>query len=56
MTVSLFVVEDTDHVRKMLLDILDLHGFEIAGEAGGGVAAGDQAERTGRNSRSSMVK
>ncbi len=39
MTVKLFVVEDTDHVRKMLLDILELHGFEIAGEASGGEQA-----------------
>ena len=39
MTVRLFVVEDTDHVRKMLLDILELHGFEIVGEASGGEEA-----------------
>ncbi|MCA1726590.1 MAG: response regulator transcription factor [Actinobacteria bacterium] len=39
MTVRLMVVEDTDHVRKMLLDILELHGFEIAGEAGSGEQA-----------------
>ena len=36
MTVSVLVVEDTEHVRKMLLDILELHGFEIAGEAESG--------------------
>jgi DNA-binding NarL/FixJ family response regulator len=39
MSVSLLVVDDTDHVRKMLVDILSLHGFEIAGEA----ADGEQA-------------
>ncbi len=39
MTVRLMVVEDTEHVRKMLLDILELHGFEIAGEAEGGQQA-----------------
>ncbi len=39
MTVRLMVVEDTEHVRKMLLDILELHGFEIAGEAGSGQQA-----------------
>ena len=39
MTVRLMVVEDTEHVRKMLLDILELHGFEIAGEAGSGAQA-----------------
>lgn len=33
------VVEDTEHVRKMLLDILELHGFEIAGEAESGSQA-----------------
>jgi DNA-binding NarL/FixJ family response regulator len=35
-TVRVLIVEDTDHVRKMLLEILELHGFEIVGEAGGG--------------------
>ena len=39
MTVRLMVVEDTEHVRKMLLDILELHGFEIAGEAESGKQA-----------------
>ena len=39
MTVSLLVVEDTEHVRKMLLDILELHGFEIAGDADSGKQA-----------------
>ena len=36
MTVRVLVVEDTEHVRKMLVDILELHGFEIAGEAESG--------------------
>ncbi len=45
MTVSLFVVEDTDHVRKMLLEILGLHGFEIAGEASGGEEALQRIDR-----------
>ncbi len=39
MTVRLMVVEDTEHVRKMLLDILELHGFEIAGDADSGPQA-----------------
>jgi DNA-binding NarL/FixJ family response regulator len=39
MTVSLLVVDDTEHVRKMLVDILSLHGFEIAGEASDGEQA-----------------
>ena len=39
MTVSLLVVDDTEHVRKMLVDILSLHGFEIAGQASDGEQA-----------------
>jgi DNA-binding NarL/FixJ family response regulator len=36
MSVRLFVAEDTDHVRKMLVDILSLHGFEVVGQASSG--------------------
>lgn len=36
MSVRLFIAEDTEHVRKMLVDILGLHGFEIVGEASSG--------------------
>jgi DNA-binding NarL/FixJ family response regulator len=36
MSVRLFVAEDTEHVRKMLVDILGLHGFEIVGQASSG--------------------
>lgn len=36
MSVSLYIAEDTDHVRKMLVDILGLHGFEIVGDAASG--------------------
>jgi DNA-binding NarL/FixJ family response regulator len=39
MSIRLLVAEDTDHVRKMLVDILSLHGFEIVGEAEDGEAA-----------------
>ena len=39
MTVRLLVVDDTLHVRQMLVDILDLHGFEGGGEAGDGEEA-----------------
>ena len=39
MSVRLLIVEDTDHVRKMLVDILVLHGFEVAAEAGSGPEA-----------------
>ena len=37
--IRLLVVDDTDHVRKMLVDILTLHGFEIAGQASDGEEA-----------------
>jgi DNA-binding NarL/FixJ family response regulator len=42
-SVRLLIVDDTEHVRKMLVDILDLHGFQIAGQAGDGHAAVRQA-------------
>ncbi len=45
MTVRVLVVEDTEHVRKMLLDILELHGFEIAGEAESGAQVIERVER-----------
>jgi DNA-binding NarL/FixJ family response regulator len=38
-TVKLLIVDDTDHVRRMLVDILSLHGFDIVGEA----ESGDEA-------------
>jgi DNA-binding NarL/FixJ family response regulator len=44
-TVRLLIVEDTEHVRKMLVDILELHGFEIAGEAEDGPGALQQVSR-----------
>jgi two-component system chemotaxis response regulator CheY len=42
--VRLLIVDDTEHVRKMLVDILDLHGFEIVGQAADGREAVRQAE------------
>jgi DNA-binding NarL/FixJ family response regulator len=39
MMVKLLIADDTDHVRRMLVDILSLHGFDIVGEA----ATGDEA-------------
>jgi response regulator NasT len=33
------VVDDTDHVRRMLVSMLTLDGFEVVGEAGGGAEA-----------------
>lgn len=41
MSIRLYIAEDTDHVRKMLVDILRLHGFEIVGDA----ASGEEALR-----------
>jgi DNA-binding NarL/FixJ family response regulator len=43
-TVRVLVVEDTEHVRKMLVDILELHGFEIAGEADSGTQVIERVE------------
>jgi CheY-like chemotaxis protein len=37
--VRVMVVDDTDHVRKMLMSMLELDGFTLAGEA----ASGDEA-------------
>jgi two-component system chemotaxis response regulator CheY len=44
MSIRLLLAEDTDHVRKMLVDILSLHGFEIVGEAEDGETAVKAAE------------
>ena len=47
MTVRLMLIEDTDHVRSMLVDILGLHGFEVAADVAGGeeaLRAVDQAD------------
>jgi response regulator NasT len=33
MTVSVLVVDDTDHVRRMLVEMLKLDGFEVVGAA-----------------------
>jgi DNA-binding NarL/FixJ family response regulator len=43
MSVRLLLVDDTEHVRKMLVEILDLHGFQIVAEAGDGHEAVRQA-------------
>jgi DNA-binding NarL/FixJ family response regulator len=32
-SIRVLVVDDTDHVRNMIADILNLHGFEIVGRA-----------------------
>ena len=45
MTVRVLVVDDTDHVRTMLVDMLQLDGFEVCGEAASGNEATGAAAR-----------
>jgi CheY-like chemotaxis protein len=37
--VRILVVDDTDHVRRMLVEMLNLDGFEVVAAAGGGEEA-----------------
>ncbi|MFP5299179.1 MAG: response regulator transcription factor [Actinomycetota bacterium] len=46
MDVRVLVVDDTDHVRNMLVDMLELDGFEVVGQAATGREAIDLASRT----------
>lgn len=39
MGIRVFVVDDTDHVRKMLVQMLELSGFDIVGSASNGEEA-----------------
>jgi DNA-binding NarL/FixJ family response regulator len=39
MSVRVFVVDDIAHVRKMLVNMLDLSGFEVVGQAASGAEA-----------------
>jgi DNA-binding NarL/FixJ family response regulator len=41
--IRVLVVDDTDHVRGMLVDMLDLDGFEVVGQAASGREAIDVA-------------
>jgi DNA-binding NarL/FixJ family response regulator len=43
-SIRLYIAEDTDHVRSMLVDILGLHGFEIVGAVSTGEQAVDEVE------------
>lgn len=43
--VSVLVVDDTDHVRKMLVDMLELDGFDVVGQAASGTEAVEVADR-----------
>ena len=44
MSIRLYIAEDTDHVRTMLVDILGLHGFEVVGASGSGEQAVTEVE------------
>ncbi len=39
MSVRVFVVDDTTHVRKMLVQMLELSGFDVVGQAASGEEA-----------------
>lgn len=43
MAVTVMVVDDTDHVRNMLVDMLELDGFEVVGQASSGQQSVDLA-------------
>ena len=44
--IRILVVDDTDHVRGMLVDMLDLDGFEVVGQAASGEEAIELASET----------
>jgi CheY-like chemotaxis protein len=44
--VSILVVDDTNHVRTMLVDMLELDGFEVVGQAASGQEAIPLANET----------
>lgn len=46
MSVRVLVVDDTEHVRSMLVDMLTLDGFDVVGEAGDGETAVLRADST----------
>jgi CheY-like chemotaxis protein len=43
LAIKVLVVDDTEHVRRMLSEMLQLDGFEVVGEAESGSAAVEQA-------------
>jgi len=43
--IRVMVVDDTDHVRRMLTSMLSLDGFEVVGNAAGGSQAIDNVEQ-----------
>jgi DNA-binding NarL/FixJ family response regulator len=46
MSVRVLIAEDTEHVRRLLVDILDFHGFEVVAEARNGREALLRVEET----------
>ncbi|MEA2685309.1 MAG: two-component system, chemotaxis family, chemotaxis protein CheY, partial [Actinomycetota bacterium] len=42
--IRVMVVDDTDHVRRMLTSMLSLDGFEVVGNAAGGPQAIENVE------------
>ena len=51
MSVRVMVVDDTDHVRTMLADMLELDGFEVVARA----ANGDEAVRMAEEFRPDVI-
>jgi DNA-binding NarL/FixJ family response regulator len=46
MSVRVLIAENIEHVRQLLIDILDFHGFEVVAEAKNGEEALRQAQET----------
>jgi len=45
-TAKVLIVDDTEHVRRMLVDMLELDGFDVVGEAASGHDAVIMAGKT----------